>query len=464
MSRIQGPQREDPFSVLAPSQSFILGKGGAADPNAATHPGNTPGPTGVGGDYASKLSRPTGISKSVVDFLAEHRLNADKRVQSIRLDHSVVMNIESDQAGGSPMPVWQVEGAILYRVQTLARDDDGGPDTYHPPTPEFWLGYNPNNKTARGLGRESLLDAIGVPPIPYKPPVAHGHGTNRGEVHREVDWDRFELTKDCKLLSDLFLARSLKNSLEPSARTTLAEIFGKYQVTTMQELEIKGAGKVCIRPIRGRDFQSQLNDWNNVRRWAGIVAEHGEGGRPKVRTEGRYAGYYYPNRATPWIDPHVNPFLVRTRQLHQNEDLNLNFGVPAVVISNGEIAKVAYALAGEGGPRGGFGECSSALLDDLQCNEGSVGDFICIFFPGPTNSRKRDAMQIQAAAEVQFNSWTVDGRKGLEVVRDLFPTFGTYMLMETDYRRHAPGDIVLPRKSIAPQGWKMPIASQWAES
>jgi hypothetical protein len=452
MSRIQGTQREYPFSVLAPSQSFILGRGGAADPNLAAHPGNTPGPTGVGGDYASMLSRPPGIAESALDFLVGHRVIADQRAQALCLDDSVAMNIKSNQEDHAYVRVWQVEGALLYRVQKFARDDDGGQTTYHPPTPEFWLGYNRNNLNARGLGRDSLLDAIGLPAVPYKPSAAHGHGTHHGAVHREVDWDRFELTKDCKLLSDLFLARSLKNSSDPSARTHLAEIFGKYQVTTMQELEIKGAGKVCIKPIRGRDFQSQLNDWNNVQRWAGIIAEHGEGGKPKVRTTGTYAGYYYPRGANPWVDPHEHPFLVRTKELYQNENLHLNFGVPAVVVSNGDTPKIAFALAGEGGPPGGFGECSSTLLDDLDCDENTVGDFICIFFPGATNARKRDAMQIRAAAESRFDSWTVHGRKGLEVIRYLFPTFKTYMKIETDYRRRAPGDIVLPRKSLAPQG------------
>jgi hypothetical protein len=444
MSRIQGPQREDPFSLLAPSRSHILGRGGAADPNTAAHPGDTPGSTGAGGDYASKLLQPPGISKSVTDFLARHRLTPDKSVQAVRLDHSIVMNVRTRKVPHTPMVVWRVEGAILYRTRSLERDSDGAEGNYHPPTPDFWLGYNRHNLGARGLGRESLLNAVGDPPATdekYKKP-----GTDA------IDWDKYPLTIGCKVLRDIHRARTLKNSSEASARTAFDEILRNNNASTLQELENKGATAICVQKIEGRDFRSQLNDWNHVRRWAGIQAEHGEGGKPKTHTTGPFAGYYVPRPAVPWIVPNEHPFLVRTKDLHQRADLRLNFGVAAVVVANGKNPNVAYGLAGEGGPSGGFGECSGALLDDLKSDENSVGDYICIFFPGEGNPRKRDALQIRAAAEFQFNSWMVDGRSGLDVVKDLFPTFDTYTQMEADYRRHFPGDIVLPRKSITPRG------------
>jgi len=439
MSRILG---EDPFSSLAPSRSHILGIGGSADPNTAAHPGDTPGPTGTGGDYASTLSRPVGLLRSVTDFLARHHLTDNKRVQATRLDQSAVMNVNIRRENAS-MIVWRVEDAILYRVRSLKRDNDGAEGNYHPPTPDFWLGYDKHNKNARGLGRESLLNAVANP--------AATDSTFLMPDGKNTDWDKYPLTSGCKILRDIYLARNLKNSSDPSARTSFDEILKRHKVSTLQELENKGATAVCVMPIKGRDFQRQLNDWNNVKKWAGIQAEHGEGGKPKIHTTGPFTGYYIPRRAVDWIEPYEHPFLVRTKELHQNAQLNVNFGVAAVVVVNGEIPRVGYGLAGEGGPAGGFGECSSALLDQLQVDENSVEDLIFIFFSGGKIEKKRTASEIRAAAVEKFNSWTVDGRKGLDVVKDLFPTFNTYMLMLSEYRRHFPGDIVLPPKSIMPR-------------
>jgi len=435
MSRILG---EDPFPLLAPSRSHILGIRGSADPNTAAHPGGTPGPTGTGGDYASTLSRPQGLLRSVTDFLARHLLTDNKRVQAIRLDQSVVDRIEIGRGKNARMVVWGVEGAILYRVRSLARDNDGAEGNYHPPTPDFWLGYDKHNKNAKGLGRESLLNAVGKP----------GARMFLMPDGKNTDWDKYPLTSGRKILTDMYLAKNLNNSSDPSARTSLDEILKRHKVSTLQELENKGATAVCVMPIKGRDFQRQLNDWNNVKAWAGIQAEQGEGGKPKTHTTGPFAGYYIPRRAVDWIEPYEHPFLVRTKELHQNAKLNVNFGVAAVVVVNGEVPRVGYGLAGEGGPPGGFGECSSALLDQLQVDENSVEDFICIFFSGGKIEKKRTASEIRAAAVEKFNSWTVDGRKGLDVVKDLFPTFNTYMLMKEEYRRHFPGDIVLPPKSV----------------
>ena len=154
--------------------------------------------------------------------------------------------------------IWRVAGAIVFRVTTLSEDLDGSPRAYHPPTDASWNGFG------RGLAKDSLANAVGVPGV-----TAYAHSKN------ESDW---ALTAGCQLFRDLHQAKQLepkaavaappaaqilappppapdKVAAATDAKNKLDAIFKKYGVTKLSELETKKSiGGVCV--VRGRPPES----------------------------------------------------------------------------------------------------------------------------------------------------------------------------------------------------------------
>ncbi len=407
MSRIPGPTQHDIFSGLLPARTpSPLGHRDAAAPNTPAQLGDTPGSVGSK-DGAARLANPA--LAEALKFLSRYRENRDHLVEDGQLESSTV------KGTGLSATVWQVGGAIIYRLTTIREDMDGSPRAYHPPTDESWLGKGPNH------GRDSLLNAVGKPdPKLYR----------QGEK-------AFPLTEGCQLLRDVIKARELNASRDPKATEHLTKILKDHGVDSLTKLEEKSKSAVCVKYIDGRPKEDSRKDWRHVKKWAGIQVD--ETGNPKIRETGPNKGFYIPRISPEWADADVHPWVVLNPHLAKSAGLNL--GNDAVVVANGEGPKVAFGLILDAGPPQGLGECSSAMIRDLGVSEN--GDYIYIQFPEAGDTKQKSADAMRKKARERFEGWCVNGRRGLEVVKDLFPTRTQYDRMLRIYLRecvHFPGD------------------------
>ena len=62
-------------------------------------------------------------------------------------------------------------------------------------------------------------------------------------------------------------------------------------------------------------------------------------------------------------------------------------------------------------------------------------------------SQKKSREEIRQLAKERFESWRVDGRIGIDIIRDLFPTYQEYLRMQR-LVPNFPGDFPQNRSSI----------------
>ena len=103
------------------------------------------------------------------------------------------------------------------------------------------------------------------------------------------------------------------------------------------------------------------------------------------------------------------------------------------------------------GPKEGIGECSITMLRDLGIANSLIanslpdGDYIFIMFPGESHTRRRTAEAMRADAKTRFESWAVNCRSGMALIKDLFPSLKTFRQMEIENGLRSPGDKIGPR-------------------
>jgi len=423
-----GPTNHNPFSRLgAPRTPGPLGRNDAADPGTMACRGETPGTLGLNDDALVETS--SLLDPMDYDFLVRHRQTKSHLIESVPLaDFKLKDKI---WAGKS---IWKLEGAVIFRVSNLAEDLDGSGQAYHPPTDASWNGYG------HGLGKDSLANAVGNPGV-----------TKYAHSKKEQDW---ALVAGCQVFRDLHKAKGLepklaaakaaKPPLDKAAadkaakdlkdmQDALDKIFKDHGVTKLSELEDKGKTAVCVLYVDGRSKKDSQADWSHVVHWAGIQTD--KSGKPVVRSKGPNAGFYIPQITPAWADAEKHPWVV----LNSPQD---KYGVKltnsAVVIKNDETPSIAYGMVADKGPGGHLGEVSRKMMDDLGFTGSTpAGDYIIIQFPENVSDgdigKEKTVAAIQADAKAMFEAWTWEGRSGLELIKELFPTPDQYKRAQKDF-------------------------------
>lgn len=429
--RRPGSTNCDPYSLFTPSRTpGPLGRNDAADPDMMTCRGDTPGSLGLKDDASFDLDRM--LDPWDFDYLMRHKESKSHLVESVELS-----DMHAKDKGGlwKKQNVWSVGGAVVFRVSELAEDLDGSGRAYHPPTDASWNGYGPNS----GLGKDSLANAVGNPGV-----------TTYAKTKDESKW---ALTAGCQLFRDLNKAKGLEpkaaaaqpaagnpaanppaaDKAAQDAKAALDAIYKKYGVTKLAELETKSQSAVCVLYVDGRPKKDSQADWSRVVHWAGIQADNL--GKPLLRKSGPNIGFYIPRVTPGWADAEKHPWVV----LNSPED---EFGVKltnsAVVIKNGETPNIAYGMVADVGPAGHLGEVSRKMLDDLGFPKAAPsGDYIVVLFPKQVSAAdmgtEKQVAAIQSDAKAAFEAWTWEGRSGMDLVKELFPTPDQYHRVQKDF-------------------------------
>jgi len=378
------------------------------------------------------------------DYLIRHHESKSHLVESVRLSG---LHLKHDLWNGKS--VWGVAGAIVFRISNLAEDLDGSPRAYHPPTDASWSGHGP------GLGKDSLANAVGNPGV-----TKYAHSKD------EADW---ALTAGCELFRDLHKAKTLEPKAAAAdkpaagkppapnpasadkaakeakdAKDELDKIFKRHHVTKLSELEAKSKSAVCVKYVDGRPKEDSRKDWSHVKHWAGVQTD--KSGKPIVRASGPNNGFYIPAITPRWADAEKHPWVVG----NSPED---HFGVKltnsAVVIKNGEPPSIAYGMVADWGPKGHLGEVSRKMMDELGFTGATPsGDYIVVLFPKNVSDadigKEKEVSAIQSDAKASFEAWTWEGRSGIELIKELFPTPDQYHRVQKDFanaKRYLPGYI-----------------------
>jgi hypothetical protein len=438
-----GPINHNPLSSFNPSRTpGPLGCNDAADPSCLTVRGNTPGCLGINDDAAFDASRM--IDPMDFDFLLRHHISKGR--------HPLVESTQLVHLDGGPAPrgkdhrehrywendaIWSVAGAIVFRVSNLSEDVDGSERAYHPPTDASWNGYGPNS----GLAKDSLANAVGVPGV-----TTYAHSKD------EKDW---ALTAGCQVFRDYHKAKILEAKVgaaskaaggnpaaadkatqeAKAAQTELDKIYKNNKITKLSELEAKTKTAVCVLYVDGRSKADSQADWSHVKSWAGIHVDGTH--KPILRASGPNKGFYIPKITPGWANADKHPWVVRN---HPQDNYGVNLTNSAVVIKNGDSPSIAYGMVGDVGPKGHLGEVSRKMIDDLGFSGASpAGDYILIQFPQKVSdadiAREKDVNAIRRDAQAAFEAWTWQGRSGLTLVQELFPTPATYHRALNDYAK-----------------------------
>jgi hypothetical protein len=432
--RRPGPTNHNPFSrFTAPRTPGPLGRNDAADPDTLTSRGDTPGSLGLNDDAAYDVTRM--LDPLDFDYLVRHHESKSHLVESVRLSD---LHLKDKHRLWNRLNIWGVAGAIVFRVSNLSEDLDGSAHAYHPPTDASWNGYG------HGLGKDSLANAVGNPGV-----------TKYAHSKKEEDW---ALTAGCQLFRDLHKAKGLEPkaaaAAQPAAGKTpapnqasadkaakeakdakdaLDAIFKKYGVTKLSDLEAKSKSAVCVLYVDGRAKKDSQDDWSKVVHWAGIKTD--KSGNPIVRASGPNTGFYIPAITPGWADAEKHPWVV----LNPPEDqFGLKLTNSAVVIKNGESPSIAYGMVADVGPAGHLGEVSRKMMDDLGFTGATPsGDYIVVLFPENVSEadigKEKQVSAIQSNAKASFEAWTWEGRSGIELIKELFPTPDQYHRVQNDF-------------------------------
>ncbi len=359
-----------------------------------------------------------------------HSLAYDKRAYSKQLWFHVVYRLgdvlawkAGKQVSQVPLPsyIWKIGTAatargavepIIFRVSHLIEDDDGSPRTYHEPTATSWDGKPP--------GRDSLLDALSYPapqkqPFPYKDDETAEAG--------------YPLTSGCPTVRAFYKAKALSELSDPSAKDALSKILAANKCSNLNDLQKKSDSAVCVKKIGDR--VPTLKDWVKAG-WAGVVA--GPGNIPKTITGLGDGGFLQPNITPEWADPDEHPWAVFNPLIGHYFGTNIGNSV-AVIDNSKSPRKIACGILADSGPVGEMGECSSRMLVDLESQGCPNRDYIFIEFPEPANKAKVSGDAARDAARKVFDTWTFDGKQGIDVVQDLFPTLDEYNKMQKEFSK-----------------------------
>jgi hypothetical protein len=425
-----GPTNHNPFArFAAPRTPGPLGCNDAADPGTLTSRGDTPGSLGLNDDAAYDVSRM--VDPMDFDYLVRHHESKSHLVESVELSD---LHLKDKHGLWNKVSIWGVAGAIVFRISNLAEDLDGSPRAYHPPTDASWNGYG------HGLGKDSLANAVGNPGV-----------TKYAHSKKEEDW---ALTAGCQLFRDLHKAKGLEpkaaaaqpaagkppapnqagaDKAAKDAKDALDAIFKKYGVTKLSDLEAKSKSAVCVLYVDGRAKKDSQDDWGHVVHWAGIQTD--KSGKPIVRNSGPNNGFYIPAITPGWADAEKHPWVV----LNAPEDeFGLKLTNSAVVIKNGEQPTIAYGMVADVGPKGHLGEVSRKMMDDLGFPGATPsGDYIVVLFPNKVSAadiaKEKELSAIQNDAKASFEAWTWEGRSGMELIKELFPTPDRYHQVQKDF-------------------------------
>jgi hypothetical protein len=346
---------------------------------------------------------------AVQDYIARHRVNSERFAEATMLDGHIF-----------PFPkavyrIWRLGDAVIFRRKEIQEDKDGSPKAYHIPTDAFFDGHGP------GFGTDSLLNAISRPPAKGRFPATEA--AEKGNT--------YPLTSGCQLLRDYYRAKALP----AASKDELKKILDDNGVTKLEELETKSTSAVCIKHIPGRPKADSHNDWSHVEAWAGVQTDPATG-LPKAHTSGPLKGFYFKNVTPGWVDADVDPWVVLNAPV---KAAGVNLGNEAVVVVNGTFPKAGYGMVADVGPKDGGGECSTRMLQDLGVTKAPTGDYIYIFFPGDARIAKREPDVIRREAKEKFESWQVDGRKGMAAIAELFPHRGYYDYQLEEFRKYFKG-------------------------
>ena len=415
-----GPANHTPFSrFTAPRTPGPLGRNDAADPGTLTSCFGTPGSLGLNDDAAYDVARL--VDPIDFDYLVRHHELKSHWVESTRLSD---LHLKDKHGLWNRVSIWGVAGAIVFRVSNLSEDLDGSPRAYHPPTDASWNGYG------HGLGKDSLANAVGNPGV-----------TKYAHSKKEEDW---ALTAGCQLFRDLHQAKGLEpkaaaatkpgaDKAAKDAKDALDAIFKRHGVTKLSDLEAKSKSAVCVLYVDGRAKKDSQDDWSHVVHWAGIKTDRS--GKPTVRASGPNAGFYIPAITPGWADAEKHPWVV----LNPPQD---QFGVKltnsAVVIKNGDPPSIAYGMVADVGPAGHLGEVSRKMIDGLGYTGATPsGDYIVVLFPQAVTEadigKEKEVSAIQSDAQASFEAWTWEGRSGIELIKELFPTPDQYHRVQRDF-------------------------------
>jgi hypothetical protein len=238
------------------------------------------------------------------------------------------------------------------------------------------------------------------------------------------------------LFRDLHKAKGLEAkaaAAAPEAKDAKDTIFKKYGVTKLSDLEARSKSAVCVLYVDGRPKKDSQDDWSHVVHWAGIKTD--KSGKPIVRTSGGNAGFYIPAITPDWADADKHPWVV----LNPPEDqFGLKLTNSAVVIKNGEVPSIAYGMVADVGPKGHLGEVSRKMMDDLGFTGSTPsGDYIVVLFPEHVGkvdiAKEKEVSTIRSDARASFEAWTWEGRSGIELIKELFPTPNQYHRVRKDF-------------------------------
>ena len=109
-----------------------------------------------------------------------------------------------------------------------------------------------------------------------------------------------------------------------------------------------------------------------------------------------------------------------------------------MVIKNGEQPSIAYGMVADVGPKGHLGEVSRKMMDDLGFPGATPsGDYIVVLFPNKVSAadiaKEKELSAIQNDAKASFEAWTWEGRSGMELIKELFPTPDRYHQVPKDF-------------------------------
>ena len=432
--RRPGSANHNPLSPFtSPCTPGSLGCNDAGDPHTLTLRGNTPGSLGVNDDAGLDVNRI--VDPIDFDYLVRHRQLKSQLVESVQLSGLRLKDNVDKKDLWKDKNIWRVGGAIVFRVPALVEDVDGSERAYHPPTATSWDG-----RMHGGPAKDNLPNAVSDPP------------------YRKVEKD-WPLTAGCQLFRDLHKAKGLeaKAASHPAAakppdqasadkaaketqaaKDALDEILKKYKITKLSELEEKSESAVCVLYIDGRPIADSQADWSHVNVWAGIQTDDplDKGtGTPLVRTSGPNKGFYIPRITPAWADADKHPWVVlNPPQGH----FGVNLTNSAVVIKNGESPTIAYGMVGDSGPHGHLGEVSRKMMDDLNLPANPPdGDYIIIQFPANVSkadiAKEKQLAAIRSAAQAAFEAWSWEGRSGMDLIKELFPTPDQYHRVQNDF-------------------------------
>jgi hypothetical protein len=100
--------------------------------------------------------------------------------------------------------------------------------------------------------------------------------------------------------------------------------------------------------------------------------------------------------------------------------------------------KPAYEMVADSGPWGHLCEVSRKMIDDLGFpGDSPSSDYIVVIFPEALSdtdiAKEKQVATIRSDAQAAFEAWTWEGRSGIDLVKELFPTADQYHRVQKEF-------------------------------